>query len=58
MGNALFSKRFDADVETESKQKSEKRIFPSHMYNGPMKLGDPYYRGLSKMEEDPMIPQR
>ena len=25
---------------------------------GPLKLGDPYYRGLSKMETDPMITQR
>ena len=58
MGNALFSKRFDTHVETEDKPKAEKRIFPSHMYNGPLKLGDPYYRGMSKMEEDPMIPQR
>lgn len=58
MGNALFSKRFDTNVETEDNPKVEKRIFPSHMYNGPLKLGDPYYRGMSKMEEDPMIPQR
>ena len=58
MGNALFSKRFEETVETEGQPKPEKRIFPPHMYNGPLKLGDPYYRGLSKMEEDPMIPQR
>merc|ERR1712032_918044 len=28
------------------------------MYGGPKGLGDPYYREMSKMEEDPMIPQR
>ena len=60
MGNALISKRFDTDknIRPEDETKTEKRIFPTHMYNGPLKLGDPYYRGLSKMEEDPMIPQR
>lgn len=60
MGNALISKRFetDKDIRPEDEPKTEKRIFPTHMYNGPLKLGDPYYRGLSKMEEDPMIPQR
>ena len=58
MGNAIFSKRFDTNVENEDQTKKEKRIFPPHMYNGPLKLGDPYYRGMSKMEEDPMIPQR
>ena len=58
MGNAIFSKRFDTNVENEDQSKKEKRIFPPHMYNGPLKLGDPYYRGMSKMEEDPMIPQR
>jgi hypothetical protein len=25
---------------------------------GPLKLGDPFYRGLTKMEEDPVITQR
>ena len=39
-------------------KKSEFRIFKQHMYGGPKGLGDPYYRELSKMEEDPMIPQR
>ena len=33
-------------------------MFKQHMYGGPMGLGDPTYRELSKMEEDPMIPQR
>ena len=28
------------------------------MYGGPQGFGDPNYRELSKMEEDPMIPQR
>ena len=28
------------------------------MYGGPRGLGDPNYRELSRMEEDPMIPQR
>lgn len=58
MGNAIFSKRIEDSLENETKKKGEKRLFPSHMYTGPLKLGDPFYRGLSKMEEDPMIPQR
>ena len=33
-------------------------MFKQHMYGGPKGLGDPNYRELSKMEEDPMIPQR
>ena len=33
-------------------------MFKQHMYGGPKGLGDPTYRELSKMEEDPMIPQR
>ena len=45
-------------VSEENKPKGEKRIFPQHMYTGPLKLGDPYYRGLTKMEQDPMITQR
>ena len=32
-------------------------MFKQHMYGGPKGLGDPNYRELSKMEEDPMIPQ-
>jgi len=36
----------------------ERRIFPQHMYGGPKGLGDPTYRELSKMEEDPLLPQR
>ena len=39
-------------------KKSEYRIFKQHMYGGPKGLGDPNYRELSKMEEDPLIPQR
>ena len=39
-------------------KKSEYRIFKQHMYGGPRGLGDPNYRELSRMEEDPMIPQR
>ena len=42
----------------DSGKKTEYRIFKQHMYGGPMGLGDPNYRDLSKMEEDPMIPQR
>ena len=30
----------------------------SFALQGPLKLGDPYYRGLSKMENDPMLPAR
>ena len=66
MGNMLFNRRLgtaeDADSELihndGSEKKSEYRIFKQHMYGGPKGLGDPYYRELSKMEEDPMIPQR
>ena len=59
MGNLIFSKRIeDSLVSEENKPKGEKRIFPQHMYTGPLKLGDPYYRGLTKMEQDPMITQR
>ena len=57
MGNALFSKRIE-DSLTNENPKAEKRIFPQHMYGGPLKLGDPFYRGMSHMELDPMIPQR
>ena len=58
MGNLLFSKRVEESLAGEQQPKGEKRIFPQHMYSGPLKLGDPFYRGMSKMEEDPMIPQR
>ena len=54
----IFSKRVEDSLGSENNQKVEHRIFPKHMYGGPKQLGDPYYRGLSKMEEDPMIPQR
>jgi len=55
-----------SDIESSSRQPTtggskkpvEHRIHPSHMYTGPLKLGDPYYRGLSKMENDPMLPAR
>merc|ERR1711974_458886 len=55
-----------SNVESSSRQPTtggnkkpvEHRIHPSHMYTGPLKLGDPYYRGLSKMENDPMLPAR
>ena len=56
MGNMIFSKRFDNQENIGAE--GEKRIFAEHMYKGPLKLGDPTYRGLSKMEEDPLIPQR
>jgi len=66
MGNVLVNKRVkDAigieDSDDGDKKKTsggEHRIWPDHMYTGPLKLGDPYYRGLSKMEADPMLPQR
>ena len=46
-------------MEQESgSKKAEYRVFKQHMYGGPKGLGDPTYRELSKMEEDPMIPQR
>ena len=58
MGNMIFNKRVTDAVDSEASPNAEHRIFPQHMYGGPKQLGDPYYRGLSKMEEDPMIPQR
>lgn len=62
MGNMLFNKRLgtaedDGEPSVEG-QKVEYRIFKKHMYGGPKGLGDPSYREMSKMEEDPMIPQR
>lgn len=68
MGNMIFNRRLGT-AEDESdlvhsqqpgglEKKAEYRIFKAHMYGGPMGLGDPEYRGLTKMEEDPMIPQR
>nr|ACO15645.1 C3orf68 homolog [Caligus clemensi] len=53
MGNMLFSKRL-----TEEDASGEMRLLPAHMYSGPRNLGDPNHRGLSRMEEDPLIPQR
>jgi len=66
MGNMLFNRRLgtagDDDGELkhshEVDQKAEYRVFKKHMYGGPKGLGDPNYRDMSKMEEDPMIPQR
>ena len=58
MGNMIFNKRIEDALHSEANSKVEHRIFAEHMYKGPKKLGDPNYRGLSKMEEDPMIPQR
>lgn len=61
MGNMLFNRRLgtasDEDGEVTN-AKVEYRVFKQHMYGGPKGLGDPTYRELSKMEEDPMIPQR
>jgi len=57
-------KKYDFDKYSREHNVSEKeihverRIFPQHRYGGPQGLGDPNYRGLSKMEEDPLIPQR
>jgi len=53
-GNANSS----SGKEEGEDQSSDYRILPKHMYGGPKGLGDPMFRGLSKMEEDPMIPQR
>ena len=64
MGNMLINRRVEDAIGVSSdsdgcKEKQEEyRIFPDHMYKGPKKLGDPHFRGLSKMEEDPMVPQR
>jgi len=62
MGNMLFNRRLgtaeDPDGELSDGRKAEYRIFKQHMYGGPKGLGDPTYRELSRMEEDPMIPQR
>merc|ERR1712049_33023 len=69
MGNMLMNKRIEETIlggnansssrkEEGEDQSSDYRILPKHMYGGPKGLGDPMFRGLSKMEEDPMIPQR
>lgn len=63
MGNMLVNKRVEETIFSgsgEEKQAKTKdyRPLPSHMYGGPKGLGDPTFRGLSKMEEDPLIPQR
>jgi len=67
MGNMIFNRRLGTSTEEGPEllhddagihQKTEYRIFKQHMYGGPKGLGDPTYRGLSKMEEDPLIPQR
>jgi len=70
MGNMIFNERLmgtDSKYDFEKYGKRhvsettahvERRIFAQHMYGGPKGLGDPHYRDLSKMEEDPMIPQR
>merc|ERR1712111_165215 len=66
MGNMLFNERVKDDIglaagghgSQEKQKRVEHRIFPDHMYTGPLKLGDPYYRGLTKMETDPMLPAR
>jgi len=47
-----------SSYHSENNIHAERRIFKQHMYGGPKGLGDPTYRELSKMEEDPMIPQR
>lgn len=56
MGNMIFNRRLGS--EDEHKGDIEYRIFPQQMYGGPKGLGDPNFRGLTKMEEDPLIPQR
>merc|ERR1712122_465117 len=65
MGNMLMNKRVEETIlggsttnNESEEQSSDYRILPKHMYGGPKGLGDPMFRGLSKMEEDPMIPQR
>merc|ERR1711973_1018446 len=62
LGNMLFNERVKDDMglgeDQEKAKKVEHRIFPEHMYTGPLKLGDPFYRGLTKMETDPMLPAR
>ncbi|XP_023347877.1 uncharacterized protein LOC111716634 isoform X4 [Eurytemora carolleeae] len=72
MGNMVFNQRvmdedtpkkydfdnYNVNNHSEHNIHMERRIFPQHMYGGPKGLGDPFYRELSKMEEDPMIPQR
>eukprot|EP00096_Caligus_rogercresseyi_P012368 TRINITY_DN514_c0_g1_i1.p1 TRINITY_DN514_c0_g1~~TRINITY_DN514_c0_g1_i1.p1 ORF type:complete len:194 (+),score=66.77 TRINITY_DN514_c0_g1_i1:114-695(+) len=60
MGNMLFSKRLTEEESSSAQNKpaGEMRLLPAHMYNGPLSLGDPTYRGLSRMEEDPLVPQR
>lgn len=64
MGNMLINKRVEEtifsgpqDDEDQSKKK-EYRMLPKHMYGGPKGNGDPNFRGMSKMEEDPLVTQR
>merc|ERR1719430_2893730 len=58
MGNMIFNRRLGTSGEEGEEEAGEYRVFKQHMYGGPRGLGDPTYRGMSKMEEDPMIPQR
>jgi len=66
MGNMIFNRRLGTASEEEGSlvhdvpggKKTEYRVFKQHMYGGVKGLGDSTYRGLSKMEEDPMLPQR
>ncbi len=74
MGNVLYNRRIvgpdavdDAATAADggsnansraSSEGGEMRVFQKHMYGGPLGLGDPNYRGLSKMEEDPLITNR
>lgn len=60
MGNMVSSRRVQESLHLDDSgtANDDKRLFPSHMYTGPLKLGDPNYRELSNMEKDPLIPQR
>ena len=49
---------FSDKPEVDKNKNKEYRMLPSHMYGGPKGFGDPTFRGMSKMEEDPLIPQR
>ena len=54
----IFNKRVEERLTGQSDDKTEYRVLPQHMYGGPKGMGDPNFRGLGKMEEDPLITNR
>ena len=60
MGNALMGEKSSKESLAPSGPNMDeiRQRRNAIMNGGPLGLGDPFYRGLSKMEEDPVIPQR